>query len=274
MRRRHRPSPSQSVGQSRRFAGPTREPNRDSINLPLNRRNFVFAALEIRQLDRPVAVIDSGKHRGETKKVRLRDRDRTCGCGTSRSSPSGQETRSPSCRRISSRSSDLAGVGLRACCCRPGPSARRRETRRRACAKLVTGKLLANKVVVGRVGVQRADHVVAIRPGVVARRVYLISVRFAEPHHVEPVPGPTLAIARRSQQAIRESFESVGRRVGRKNRHVLGRRRQTDQVEVQPPDKRLAVGLGRRRESGLREPGDDECVDWIAGSGIVGEPPG
>ena len=47
------------------------------------------------------------------------------------------------------------------------------------------------------VGIQRTNHVIAVRPGVRSRLVFIVAVRFAEVNDIEPMPRPTLAIMRR-----------------------------------------------------------------------------
>ena len=54
--------------------------------------------------------------------------------------------------------------------------------------------LLAEELVVGHVGSERGDHVVAVSPGVRVGEVAGRTGRFAIPRHVEPVPGPVLGM--------------------------------------------------------------------------------
>jgi len=63
-------------------------------------------------------------------------------------------------------------------------------------------QLLANEPIVGLVFIERANHVIAITPCVRPRLIHFEPVRFREPHHVEPMPGPTFAEARRGQHVI------------------------------------------------------------------------
>ena len=62
---------------------------------------------------------------------------------------------------------------------------------------------------------------------------------------VEPVPGPTLAILRRSQQPVHCLVVCVGRTVGQKGGHFMIRWRQADQIEGDAPQQRDLVSLRR-----------------------------
>ena len=73
---------------------------------------------------------------------------------------------------------------------------REEKSRRRIFAKRITDDLLADELVVGRVLVEGADDIVAIRPGVGAFGVHLEAVRVRVAHHIQPVLRPALAVAR------------------------------------------------------------------------------
>ena len=128
----------------------------------------------------------------------------------------------------------------------------------------VAGDLLLDEPGVGLVGVERADDVIAIGPGIRAGLVLVVAVRVAVVDDVEPVPGPAFAIARRGQQPVDEFF--IGRRIGIGDEgiHFFGRRRQARQVEREPADERAAVGDRRRRQLFLGELRADEEVDGVA----------
>ena len=57
----------------------------------------------------------------------------------------------------------------------------------------ITGDLLANELIVRFVFVERADHVVAIHPGVLAIQIAFAAIGLGPADHVEPVLRPTLA---------------------------------------------------------------------------------
>src|SRR5688572_28940936 len=75
----------------------------------------------------------------------------------------------------------------------------------------VTGELLLHEAGVRLVVVEGADHVVAVGPRVRAHAVLVVAVRLRKVDGVKPVPRPTLAVARRREQAIDGFF--VGERV-------------------------------------------------------------
>ena len=63
--------------------------------------------------------------------------------------------------------------------------------------RLVAGELLEDEAVERLVGVEGADDVVAIAPGVGPRFVELVAVGVGVAGEVEPVPAPALAVVRR-----------------------------------------------------------------------------
>ena len=82
--------------------------------------------------------------------------------------------------------------------------------------QLVAGDLFLDEAVVGLVGVEGLDDVVAIAPGVGARLVGLEAVGLGVAGEVEPVAAPALAVVRRGEQAVDELLEGVGRWSARK----------------------------------------------------------
>ena len=127
----------------------------------------------------------------------------------------------------------------------------------------VAGDLLAEKLVVGLVGVERLDHIVAIPPGIGAELITLEAVGVGVVGDVEPVAGPAFAVVGRSEQAIDELFIGIGRFVGDKRGHFLGRGRQAEEVERQPADERAAIGLRGRHQLHFSELELDEPVDVV-----------
>ena len=100
----------------------------------------------------------------------------------------------------------------------------------------VAGELLLHEPRVRLVLVERADHVIAIGPGVAPRLVLVVAVRFAVVDHVQPVPPPALAVARRGQQPVHQLLVGVRRAVGDEGLDLFRRRRQAVQVEGEPAD--------------------------------------
>ncbi len=109
--------------------------------------------------------------------------------------------------------------------------------------------------------VERADHIVAIRPGVVAALVFVIAVSVAIMDDIEPVPPPPLAMVRTGQQSIDQRFVSERTRIMDERLDLLGSRRQAEQVERKAPDQGAAIGLGAVLEPVFFQCGEDERVD-------------
>ncbi len=81
----------------------------------------------------------------------------------------------------------------------------------RAGEEHVAGDLLLHEPGVRLVRVERADDVVAVRPGVRPRLVLVVAVRLAVVDHVEPVPRPPLAVLRRREQLVDQLLVGVRR---------------------------------------------------------------
>ena len=131
-------------------------------------------------------------------------------------------------------------------------------------SELVPGQLLADEAVVGQVGVEGLDDVIAVGPGVGTRQIGLEAVGLREAGDVEPVPRPFLAETGRGQQAVDHRVVSSIRGVGDKGGDFLRRWRQSDDVEVGASDERAGVcGLGETEALGF-ECRVDEVVDLRA----------
>ena len=128
----------------------------------------------------------------------------------------------------------------------------------------VAGELLFDEARVRLVLVERADHVVAVGPGVAARLVLVVAVRVAVVHDVEPVPSPALAVAGRGEQAVDQLLVGVGRAVGDEGLDLLPGRRQAVQVEGEAADQGGGIRFGGRGELLLGEFGRDEGIDGVA----------
>ena len=132
---------------------------------------------------------------------------------------------------------------------------------------LVAGDLLAHELVVGLVGVERLDDVVAVGPGVGTVGVQPVALAFGVAGEVEPVLGPALAVARAGEQAVDEAFVGVWAAVGHEGLHLLRRRRQAVQVEVHAAHQFLAAGLGGGAQTVRFELGAHEGVDRLGAAG-------
>ena len=150
---------------------------------------------------------------------------------------------------------------------KPGPEDRLVEALGRMPARRleqVSGDLLGHESVVRQVGVERANHIVAVAKRVHDVVVELMAGGLGVTDQVEPVACPSFAVAGAGQQAVDESFVSVGRGIGQKRGDLRGGRGEPGQVEAQAADQGPPVGLGRRRESVLGERRLNEAIDRVA----------
>ena len=111
----------------------------------------------------------------------------------------------------------------------------------------VAGNLFLHKPRVRFVFVERADDIVAVRPGVGPELVLVVSASVRVLHHIKPVPTPALAVARAGEQAIGQGcdrFVAIG--FGRlvECRNLRRRRRQAGEIKGHAPDQRAVVRLG------------------------------
>ncbi len=129
---------------------------------------------------------------------------------------------------------------------------------------IVAGDLLAEELIVRLVAVQRADHVIAVRPRIVTGAVALETVSVGVVGHVKPVARPVFAVVRRGEESLDQFFIGIGSRVGHEGLRFLGGGWEPQQVEAKPTDQSSAVGLGIGREPFLFELRQDERIDGIA----------
>ena len=76
----------------------------------------------------------------------------------------------------------------------------------------VSGDLFLHEAAVRLVAVEGADNVVAVRPGVGAGLVLVVTVSVAVVDDVQPVACPAFAVAGEGEQSLDQLF--VGQRVG------------------------------------------------------------
>ena len=112
-----------------------------------------------------------------------------------------------------------------------------------AFGQLIAGELLEDEPIEGLVGIEGADHVIAIPPGERLGGVALVAVGLGVPDQVEPVPRPALAVGRAGEQVVDQPLDRVRgpREVFQKRCPFFGRRRQPGQVEEQPAHQRPAA---------------------------------
>ena len=118
------------------------------------------------------------------------------------------------------------------------------KTRGRIATKLVSGQLFTDEVGIGRIGIERPDHIVPIRPGIRALSVDLETMRVGVAHHIEPLLSPVLSVGWRLQQRLHHAFGGIRARVPLKGQSLFWRWRKAGEIEVDPAQPGDAVGLG------------------------------
>ena len=128
---------------------------------------------------------------------------------------------------------------------------------------LVAGDLFGQEDVIGLVGVERADHVVAIAPGVGPMHVVLEARRIRIPRHVEPVPPVPFAVVRRGEQLVDQPLPGARLVVRDEGGDFRGRRRQAEQIEIRTTDEGQPIGAGSRGQLVLRPRLFQESIDRV-----------
>ena len=135
-------------------------------------------------------------------------------------------------------------------------------------AERVTRELLGDEPVVGHVAVERADDPVAIRPGILARAVRLVTVALRESHDIQPVPRPPLAEVRRGEEPVHHSADCrlpiADLKLSLERQKLLGHGRQADGGEVESANQRACIGWRRERQPFLRKLGSKERINGMA----------
>ena len=130
--------------------------------------------------------------------------------------------------------------------------------------KQVARNLFHHEPVVGQVGVERTDDVVAIAKRIGDVVVELVPVGLGVADQIEPVAGPPFAVARTCQEPVNEPLVGAGRGVGQERGNIGGRRRKPRQVEAQAAYQCALIGLGGRHQPTLVEGCQDESVDRVS----------
>ena len=127
----------------------------------------------------------------------------------------------------------------------------------------IPGELEHAEAVERHVVVDRRDHPVAIDVGEGPGAILLVAVAVRVTREVQPVTAPAFAEMRRAQQPIYQPLIRIRPRVGHELAYLLGLGRQPEQIQAQPPDQRVAVRLGRRRDFLLRQPREHKRINRI-----------
>ena len=132
-----------------------------------------------------------------------------------------------------------------------------------AVGQFVASQLFPNEPVVGFVGVEGADDVVAVPPGVGLGLVGLVTVGLSEAHQIEPMTPPLLAVMGRLEQAIDQMLPGLRRCIVNEGLDLLGRRRQPREVVSHPPDQRPSAGRLRDGQPLIVQSMSNKGVDGI-----------
>jgi hypothetical protein len=121
----------------------------------------------------------------------------------------------------------------------------RDDSRRIVRKQHVPRDLLLDESRVRFVVVEGANHVVPIVIRVRPEFVLVVAVRIGVMNDIQPVPRPALSVAGRREVTVDQLF--VCKRIGIAHEflNLFGSRRQTEQIELEPPDQRAAVRFGR-----------------------------
>ena len=131
-------------------------------------------------------------------------------------------------------------------------------------AHLIAGQLLENKLRIGQVIVERANDPIAIGPGIGPRGVGFVAVALAKANHVEPMPGPTLAIARRGQQTIDQPLVGVAGTYRSRRLRSPAAKAASRASQSRAANERGAIGFSGWLQALLFEPGQHERIDGRA----------
>ena len=127
----------------------------------------------------------------------------------------------------------------------------------------VAGHLLAGELKVGSVFVEGPDHVVAVRPYVLAQPVPLESLALGIPDQIQPVAAPTLSIAGRSKEPVHEVFVCTGLLIADECGYLLGGWRQSEQIKRESPDQCSPIRFRSRVEPLPAEARENPTINWV-----------
>ena len=138
----------------------------------------------------------------------------------------------------------------------------RQETRRRyaicvffyrtTLSQDITRDLLANEFIKRLITIERIDDPIAILARFANRIVRPIPGSISIPSDIQPMPSPTFTIRRRFQQPIDQASKGALGLVAKEGVDLLGRWRQSCQIEASPSNQGAAVCIGYRRDSRSR----------------------
>ena len=147
----------------------------------------------------------------------------------------------------------------------PGEQHRRcdQKARRRVFAERIANDLFADELIVGRVLVEGANDVIAIWPRVRTLGVDLEAVRVRVAHDIQPVLRPTFAVAWRSEEFVHDALVGIATTILHEGIDLLLRWRQSDEIEIDPPQPAHAIRLRRRLEPLLVQARENNAIDVV-----------
>ena len=127
--------------------------------------------------------------------------------------------------------------------------------------EFVAGDLFDRELVERLVGIERADQIVAVAPGMGLGTIAFKAVGFGIAHQIEPVAGPLLAVMGRGEQAVDHLLKRLWRRIGEKVFQFGLRGGEAGEIVGGPPQQRGFVGRQGNRQAAAGQPSTNESVD-------------
>ena len=107
--------------------------------------------------------------------------------------------------------------------------------------KLVPSDLPFHKLIIRHIGIERLNDEVTVMKCKVAVVILLKPMALRKTRHIQPVPSPSLAVMLGGKQTVDNLCVSLLRRIGHKRRDFSRRRRQADQIKIQPTNLRARI---------------------------------
>ena len=121
--------------------------------------------------------------------------------------------------------------------------------------------LFRNEAIERHVGIHGIDDPIAIAPCFAKQKVLIESVGIGIAGQIQPVPTPTLTELRRFHESVNQQLKCLRAIVFKKLGDLLRRRRQADQLKVNPSGKDAAVGIRSRLQICRFQCGTDVAID-------------
>ena len=107
--------------------------------------------------------------------------------------------------------------------------------------QLVPSDLPFHKLIIRHIGIKRLNDEVAVMKRKVTVVILLKPMALRKTRHIQPVPPPSLAVMLGGKQTVDNLCVSLLRRIGHKRRDFSRRRRQADQIKIQPTNLRARI---------------------------------